>query len=83
MNQTLRKTNSDNKNQSLKHIISDLQDLQNKYVEVNGIKYRPSQCYSISWDPFHIFYNTNCPDSLKQKIENILAKWQSKVSISN
>ena len=60
----------------VKKVMDELQQLEKEYVDANGIKLRPSQCYRIGKKPFHILYNTNCPDSLKQRIDDIVSRYQ-------
>jgi len=53
----------------------ELEDLDKEYIEMEGMKLKPSQCFRIANSSLHVIYNTNCPDSLKEKIEAILAKY--------
>ena len=53
----------------------ELADLDKDDVEVDGMKLKPSQCFRITNNSLRIIYNTTCPDSLKEKIESILAKY--------
>jgi len=53
----------------------ELEDLDKEYVEIEGIKLKPSQCFRITNSSLRVIYNTNCPDSLKEKIESILVKY--------
>jgi len=59
---------------NLEQLTAELQELDKELVEIDGVHLKPSQCYHFEADPAHILYNTNCPDSLKQKIDGILAK---------
>ena len=52
----------------------ELNALDRDLVEIDGIRLKPSQCYRFEVDPVHVMFNTNCPDSLKQKVETILSK---------
>lgn len=54
---------------------SELRELDNEPVEIDGRKLKPSQCYRMEMDPVHIMFNTNCPDTLKERIEHILDKY--------
>ncbi|UAY51225.1 hypothetical protein [Ferruginibacter albus] len=56
---------------------AELEELDNAFIEVNGKQLKPSSCYYIGYNPPHILYNTNCPDSLKLHIEKILSKYTS------
>jgi len=53
----------------------ELGDLDRHFVEIDGKKLKPSQCYRVDVDPAHILFNTNCPEDLKHKIQIILAKY--------
>ena len=44
-------------------------------VSLNGMKLRPSQCYHFEKDPYHLLFNTNCPDSLKERVQSIVKKY--------
>lgn len=56
---------------------SELQELDKALFEINGMKMRPSQCYYFGLNPFHILYNTNCPDSIKTRVEEIISKFKT------
>jgi hypothetical protein len=60
-----------------------LEELDKEKIEVEGKFLKPGQCYHLGIDPPHILYNTNCPDSLKQKIEAILLKYKEQDEISS
>ncbi|MCW3116711.1 MAG: hypothetical protein JWM28_793 [Chitinophagaceae bacterium] len=53
----------------------ELENLDKEYVEMDGVRLKPSQCYRIANSSLHVIYNTNCPDSLKEKIQSILSKY--------
>ena len=56
----------------------ELESLDREYVEVRGIKLRPSQCFRITNKNFQVIFNSNCPGSLKEKVRSILAKYSGK-----
>ena len=56
----------------------ELRSLDNEDVEIEGQPMKPSQCYRMELDPVHVMFNTNCPASLKEKIQVILAKYLGK-----
>ena len=43
-------------------------------VQLEGKILKPSQCYHFEKDPFHLLFNTNCPDALKEKVQSIVKK---------
>ena len=49
-----------------------LEELEKETVDADGVWLKPSQCYRIGTNPYHILFNTNCPDQLRNKIELIL-----------
>ena len=59
-------------------VIAELQELDKEILEINGKRLKPSQCYHFCFDPFHLLFNTNCPDSLKEKILSIFKRYDSK-----
>jgi hypothetical protein len=50
-------------------------DLDKEPVEFGDIRMKPSQCYTFSLNPPHVLFNTNCPDSLREKVPAILLKY--------
>lgn len=50
----------------------ELAALDDVPVEVDGKLLKPSQCYHLEMEPRHILFNTNCPDSLREMIMNIV-----------
>ena len=65
--------NDDKDQQEIREALAHL-DLEQ--VEVDGKLLKPSQCYHIDMDPPHVLFNTNCPDSLKEKIQAILSRFK-------
>ena len=59
----------------LERVKAELGELDRFYVEIDGKKLKPSQCYRFDVDPAHILFNTNCPDELKKKVHSILSKY--------
>jgi hypothetical protein len=53
----------------------ELGELERELVQIDGKHLKPSQCYRFNVDPVHVLFNTNCPDSLKKKINSIIAKY--------
>jgi len=62
-----------------KHALDQLQEellqLDSTLIDIEGRQLRPSQCYRFETDPVHVMFNTNCPESLKTKVEAILTKY--------
>lgn len=54
---------------------TELAELDREWVDVDGMKMKPSQCYRFEARPAHVLFNTNCPDTLKNRIEALLAKY--------
>ena len=61
--------------QRMIRIQNELRALDEHNIEVGGKQLKPSQCYRVGVSPAHILFNTNCPDSLKQKVQAILLKY--------
>ena len=59
---------------SIEKVQVELADLDRGFVSIRGKRVKPSQCYRFDADTGKILYNTNCPDGLKQKIQEILTK---------
>lgn len=56
---------------------AELNELDRELVKIDGHIMKPSQCYRFSADPMHVLFNTNCPDSLKERVNAIIAKYTS------
>ena len=53
----------------------ELEKLNQSYLEVDGKLLNPGSCYYFDDNPPHVFYNTNCPGFLKEKIDEIILKY--------
>jgi hypothetical protein len=51
-----------------------LMQLDRDLVEADGIRLKPSQCYRFETNPPHVLFNTNCPDALRQKVQDIISR---------
>jgi hypothetical protein len=60
---------------TLNKVKAELGELDRYFVEIDGKKFKPSQCYRFDPDPVHVLYNTNCPDGLRKKIEAIISRY--------
>ena len=60
-------------------IQQELMELENEQVEAEGIFLKPSQCYHFESDPLHVLFNTNCPDDLRRKVEDIISRHVSEI----
>ena len=60
---------------SVQQLKSALLDLDKEMVDIDGKKIKPSQCYRLETDPAHVLFNTNCPPSLKERVEALLTKY--------
>ena len=56
-------------------IKAELSALDAEMLDIEGEKIKPSQCYHFEGDPLHVLFNTNCPDSLREKIKMIISKY--------
>ena len=56
-------------------LMEELRQLDAEAVDVDGKKMKPSQCYHWEADPAHLLYNTNCPQDLKQRLQQIISKY--------
>lgn len=60
---------------TVEQIKEALEALEQEWVEVDGKRMKPSQCYHFEVEPLHVLFNTNCPDELKEKVETILSRY--------
>ena len=63
----------------IERIKSELSQLDLEMVEADGVQLKPSQCYHFGIDPLHVLFNTNCPDELKQKVQDIISRHMADV----
>jgi len=55
-------------------IKAELSELDRDMVSADGVQLKPSQCFHFESDPLHVLFNTNCPDTLRQKVEDIITR---------
>ena len=60
---------------TVRKLKDELGELEREFVDIDGRLLKPSQCYRFHVDPVHVLFNTNCPDSLKKRINTIIAKY--------
>ena len=70
LGQYMRKVSPD----ILERVKAELGELDRQFIEIDGKRLKPSQCYRFDVNPAHVLFNTNCPDELKKKIHAILSK---------
>ena len=58
----------------IERIKAALSELDRETVDADGIRLKPSQCYHFESDPMHVLFNTNCPDALRQKVQDIISR---------
>jgi len=58
----------------IERIKAELTELDREMINAGGIQLKPSQCYHFGIDPLHVLFNTNCPDDLKQKVQDIISR---------
>ncbi|MFI5128563.1 MAG: hypothetical protein ACHQFX_01170 [Chitinophagales bacterium] len=58
----------------IERIKAELSELDNELVNADGVQLKPGQCYHFETNPLHVLFNTNCPDELKQKVEEIISR---------
>jgi hypothetical protein len=56
--------------------LAELAALDEFPIIVEGREMKPSQCYHLGVEPAHILFNTNCPPSLRDKLNALLAKYR-------
>ncbi len=65
----------ENKNNTMDQVMIELKELDKLCFEVDGIKMKPSHCYHYSFNPFHILFNTNCPEAVRKKVIAVFNKY--------
>jgi hypothetical protein len=61
--------------EALDKLMTELRALDTGTIDVGGKKLKPSQCYYYDISPPYVLFNTNCPETLKSRIQQILAKY--------
>lgn len=56
-------------------IKQELAQFDHEMIEIEGARMKASDCFHFSTDPVHLLFNTNCPESLKDKITGIVRKY--------
>jgi hypothetical protein len=64
--------------ENVEKLQEELLKLDTTNVVVNGKFIKPSSCYYLGSQPLHVLYNTNCPDTLKEIIDDIITKYSAK-----
>ena len=59
----------------IEKIKAELSELDRETVNADGIALKPSQCYHFESNPLHVLFNTNCPDALRQKVQDIISRY--------
>jgi len=67
----------------LNQIRAELSKLEDDPINIDGVSLKPSQCYHLETDPAHVLFNTNCPESLKEKVMAILDKYSQRNEASS
>jgi hypothetical protein len=61
-----------------KHPIDSLRDdldlLNKEWRHIEGTPLSATQCYHFETDPPHFLFNLNCPDNLRQELNDLLLK---------
>jgi hypothetical protein len=61
-----------------KHRIDRLRDdldlLNKEWRDIKGSSLSANQCYHLETDPPHFLFNLNCPDNLRQELNDLLFK---------
>jgi len=52
----------------------DLDLLNKEWRDIEGSSLSASQCYHFETDPPHFLFNENCPEALRQLLNNLLLK---------
>ena len=57
-----------------------LNELDEEVVAVDGgIFLKPSQCYHLSFHPYNLLFNTNCPEIIRKRVEEIFRRYIGKI----
>ena len=57
------------------HLRDDLDLLNKEWRDIKGSPLSANQCYHFETDPPHFLFNMNCPDNLRQELNDLLLKY--------
>ena len=57
------------------HLRDDLDRLNKEWKDIKGSPLSANQCYYFETDPPHFLFNINCPDNLRQELNDLLLKY--------
>jgi hypothetical protein len=57
------------------NIKAELDELDNYRIDVHGKRFIASQCYRFFVNPVVVLFNSNCPESIKQKVQSIVSRY--------
>jgi hypothetical protein len=61
--------------QPIDELREDLDRLNREWMDIDDSKLSANQCYHLETDPPHFLFNLNCPETLQQKLKDILRKY--------
>jgi hypothetical protein len=61
--------------QPIDQLRDDLDNLNREWMDIEGSELSANQCYHLETNPPHFLFNTNCPETLQQKLNGILHKY--------
>jgi hypothetical protein len=59
---------------SIDGLRDDLDLLNKEWRDIEGNPLSANQCYHFETDPPHFLFNLNCPDNLRQELNDLLLK---------
>jgi hypothetical protein len=61
--------------QPIDQLREDLDRINRVWMNIDGTELSANQCYHFETDPPHFLFNINCPETLQQKLKDILHKY--------
>ncbi|NCI49967.1 hypothetical protein GWC95_08540 [Sediminibacterium roseum] len=57
-------------------LLDELAALDNQLIDINGTRFKPSDCYVVSTDPVRVSFHDHCPQLLRERIESVINRFK-------
>jgi hypothetical protein len=58
-------------------LLEELAALDGDVIDIDGARYKPSECYVVSTDPVRVSFHAHCPLLLRERIEAIVDRFKN------
>jgi hypothetical protein len=57
-------------------LLDELAALDADVIDIDGARFKPSECYVVSTDPVRISFHDHCPLLLRERIEAVVDRFK-------